>query len=96
MEEEEKLEFIRFFDGDTYNFIASNTARVSPYEWFSAEDGHEWCVAFEQGGDIGLSANERAFVLNNFELLASHFARLPVREGGPLPNPTYADDDDDA
>ena len=69
---------------------------VSPYEWFSAEDGHEWCVAFEQGGDIGLSANERAFVLNNFELLASHFARLPVREGGSLPNPTYADDDDDA
>ena len=96
LEEEERLEFTRFFDGDTYNFIASNVVGVLPYEWFSAEDGREWCVSFEQGGDIGLSAYERAFVLNNFELLASHFARLPVREGGPLPNSTYyADDDDD-
>ncbi len=42
LNEEEKLQFTRFFDGDTYNFIASNTAWVSPYEWFSVEDGHEW------------------------------------------------------
>ena len=46
-------------------------------------------MGFEQGGEIELSAYERAFVLNNFELLASHFAGLTVREGGPLPNGTW-------
>ena len=59
-------------------------------------------MGFEQGGEIGLSAYERAFVLNNFELLASHFAGLSVRHGGPhcqirlatMVIPSLADHDD--
>jgi hypothetical protein len=86
LDEEETLQFTRFLDGDSDNFDDANTVWVTPYEWFTAEDGGEWCVEFEQGGEIGLSGDEQAFVLNNFALLASHFAGLTVRYGGPLPN----------
>eukprot|EP01047_Picozoa_sp_COSAG01_P035522 COSAG01_NODE_2733_length_7167_cov_48.846067_3_plen_161_part_00 len=84
--EEETLQFTRFLDGDSDNFDATNTVWVTPYEWFTAEDGGRWCVPFAQGGEIGLSGDEQAFVLNNFALLASHFAGLKRRYGGPLPN----------
>ena len=78
--EQPPLMFPRFLDGCDYNFSATNCIWVTPYEWFSAPDGHEWCVPFEQksstqGGadDISLTTDEAQFVLNNFEALAEYF-----------------------
>jgi hypothetical protein len=75
------IKFTRFLDGDEHNFTADNCIEVSPYEWFSAPDGHGWCVTFaqafsSQGGaeDISLTPDEEAFVLNNFAILAEYFA----------------------
>ena len=42
------LSFHRFLNGDTMDFSAHNCITVTPYEWFSAADGHDWCVLFAQ------------------------------------------------
>ena len=75
------ITFKRFLDGDIHNFKGDNAVWVSPYEWFSAPDGRDWCVPFtqefsSQGGaeDISLTPDEEAFVLNNFAILAEYFA----------------------
>ena len=80
--EQPPIKFTRFLDGDEHNFTADNCIEVSPYEWFSAPDGHGWCVTFAQafsaqGGadDISLTGEEVAFVVNNFEALATFFAQ---------------------
>lgn len=79
--EQPPIMFYRFLDGCDYNFLANNCVAVTPYEWFSAPDGRDWCVPFtqefsSQSGlkDISLTDEEEAFVRNNFEALAAFFA----------------------
>ena len=79
--EQPPITFVRFLDGCDYNFLDGNCIKVTPYEWFSAPDGRDWCVPFaqafsSQGGaeDISLTGEEEAFVLNNFAAFAEYFA----------------------
>ena len=78
---------------------------MTPYEWFSAADGRDWCVPFEQ--DAGntdqqrawaLTGEEQAFVLSNFELFAAHFkAAQPrlVRQNAVTEDEDFDDDEVD-
>eukprot|EP01046_Picozoa_sp_COSAG06_P071190 COSAG06_NODE_20254_length_802_cov_1.773826_2_plen_117_part_00 len=78
--EQPPITFSRFLDGDEGNFMGDNCIEVTPYEWFSAPDGRDWCVPFAQdkgaspAGDISLTGEEVAFVWNNFDALATFFA----------------------
>lgn len=78
--EQPPIEFTRFLDGCVDNYMTNNCVTVTPHQWFSAPDGHDWCVPFTQrfsaqGGadDISLTATEEAFVLENFGAFAKHF-----------------------
>jgi hypothetical protein len=78
---------------------------VTPYEWFSAADGRDWCVPFEQGAGNtdqqrawALTGEEQAFVLSNFELFAAHFeAAQPrlVRQNAVTEDEDFDGGDDD-
>jgi hypothetical protein len=83
--EQPPITFVRFLDGCDYNFLDGNCIKVTPYEWFSAPDGRDWCVPFAQRSgaidfkipgveDISLTGKEEAFVLNNFDAFAEYFA----------------------
>ena len=63
------LHFTRFLDGDNWNFGVGNCVTVTPYEWLSAPDGRGWCVSW----DAALTDEEKAFVMDKFELFAAHF-----------------------
>jgi hypothetical protein len=80
------LSFSRFLNGDITDFSTHNCITVTPYEWFSAADGRDWCVPFEQGAGNtdqqrawALTGEEQAFVLSNFELFAAHFEAAQPR-----------------
>ena len=79
--EELVVRWTRFLDGDDGNFSGANCVWVTPYEVFSAPDGREWCVGWDQGGDIGLDGYEQCFVLNNFPLLADKLSGKPTFGG---------------
>ena len=63
------LHFTRFLDGDNWNFRVGNCVTITPYEWLSAPDGRDWCVSW----DAALTDEEKAFVMDKFELFAAHF-----------------------
>ena len=77
------LSFHRFLNGDTTDFSTHNCITVTPYEWFSAADGRDWCVLFAQDAcntdqqrTWALTEEEQAFVLSNFPLFAAHFKAI--------------------
>ena len=69
------LHFTRFLDGDDENFDTGNCITITPYEWFSASNGRDWCVSWDQYAwpDAALTDEEKAFVMDKFELFAAHF-----------------------
>ena len=69
------LNFTRFLDGDDDNFMSGNCITITPYEWFSAPDGHDWCVSWDHyvHADATLTDEEKSFVMDKFELFATHF-----------------------
>ncbi len=69
------LNFTWFVDGDDQNFDAGNCVEVTPYEWFSAANGRNWCVSWDHyvHADAALTDEEKAFVMDNFDLFAAHF-----------------------
>eukprot|EP01043_Picozoa_sp_COSAG02_P022542 COSAG02_NODE_1175_length_14063_cov_24.197794_10_plen_188_part_00 len=69
------LNFTWFVDGDDQNFVAGNCVEVTPYEWFSAANGRNWCVSW----DAALTDEEKAFVMDNFDLFAEHFEPRAAR-----------------
>ena len=77
------LSFHRFLNGDTTDYSTHNCITVTPYEWFSAADGRDWCVLFAQDAcntdqqrTWALTEEEQAFVLSNFPLFAAHFKAI--------------------
>ena len=81
------LSFHRFLNGDTTDFSTHNCITVTPYEWFSAADGRDWCVLFAQDAcntdqqrTWALTEEEQAFVLSNFPLFAAHFKAISDSE----------------
>ena len=69
------LNFTRFLDGDDDNFMSGNCITITPYEWFSAPDGRGWCVSWDHyvHADATLTDKEKSFVMDKFELFATHF-----------------------
>ena len=69
------LFFTRFLDGDDQNFDAGNRVEVTPYEYFSAANGRDWCVSWDHyaHADFALTGEEKNFVVNSFDLFAAHF-----------------------
>ena len=69
------LVFTRFLDGDDQNFDAGNCVEVTPYEYFSAANGRDWCVSWDHyaHADFALTGEEKNFVVNSFDLFAAHF-----------------------
>ena len=81
------LSFHRFLNGDTTDYSTHNCITVTPYEWFSAADGRDWCVLFAQDAcntdqqrTWALTEEEQAFVLSNFPLFAAHFKAISDSE----------------
>ena len=62
-------------DGDDDNFMSGNCITITPHEWFSAPDGRDWCVSWDHyvHADAALTDEEKSFVMDKFELFATHF-----------------------